>query len=279
MTCRFHAVAGLPRSGSTLLCNLLAQRPDVHVSSTSALPNVLGAVSGVMTQSAEVTSDLVAVPATAERAARVLDAVVGAWYAHVDEPVVIDKSRGWGPGALLLQRVRPEAVVLVTIRDPREVIASIERQHRRTAEYGATETLWARTSAMMAPTGLVGGPMTWVEDMVRRRLSGVSFVSYESLTVDPLGTLRRVDDALGLAPHGYDTTDVVSVATDVDALYRFKFPHVGAGPVEARPGGWSDVIDDELAAQIAGRYPFYMRAFGYGTNPPAGAPARVSSPA
>ena len=30
MTSRFVGVAGLPRSGSTLLCQLLAEHPDIH---------------------------------------------------------------------------------------------------------------------------------------------------------------------------------------------------------------------------------------------------------
>ncbi|WP_193315602.1 sulfotransferase [Janthinobacterium aquaticum] len=36
MTARFIGVAGLPRAGSTLLCQLLAQHPDLHCESNSS---------------------------------------------------------------------------------------------------------------------------------------------------------------------------------------------------------------------------------------------------
>ena len=36
-------MAGLPRSGSTLLASILNQNPDIYVSAQSPLPNILGA--------------------------------------------------------------------------------------------------------------------------------------------------------------------------------------------------------------------------------------------
>jgi hypothetical protein len=38
-----HFLAGLPRSGSTLLGTLLCQRPDLQVSATSGLIDIMGA--------------------------------------------------------------------------------------------------------------------------------------------------------------------------------------------------------------------------------------------
>ena len=37
----FHVICGLPRSGSTLLCNILAQNPAFNVLHTSALPSLV----------------------------------------------------------------------------------------------------------------------------------------------------------------------------------------------------------------------------------------------
>ena len=36
-------MAGMPRSGSTLLASILSQNPDMYVSAQSPLPNMLGA--------------------------------------------------------------------------------------------------------------------------------------------------------------------------------------------------------------------------------------------
>ena len=55
---KINVICGLPRSGSTLLCNILNQNPDFHASSTSPLAQTLGALSQFLSTSPEVKSDL-----------------------------------------------------------------------------------------------------------------------------------------------------------------------------------------------------------------------------
>lgn len=264
---RFAVIAGLPRSGSTLLCNLLAQHPDVHVSSTSALPIMLGQVSQLMTNSEEITADLLNVEGARDRNVGVLRAIIDAWYPGHDDKLVIDKSRGWGRLALLLVRVVPDARILATVRHPCDVFESIERQHRATAEYGPHDLLMPKAEAMFSPDGLIGGPISAVEDMVRRqpltedRSPALLCVMYESLASAPPATMREVERHLGLEPFEYDFVNVESVATDADALYRFKFPHEGSGKVQPAPS--EGLVPDDLQELIAERWPFFHKVFGY----------------
>lgn len=260
----FHVLAGLPRSGSTLLCNLLAQRDGVYVGSTSALPAALRGLSGLFTSSTEVSSDLISDPSARQRHLDVLRAVVDAW--HPQAPIVIDKSRAWAQMSLLLRRVKPDAVIIVTVRDPREVFASIERQHQASAEYGHQAGILDRASAMLSPDGLIGSSCNAIEDLIRRRLPGVLFVGHPALAHDPHGTMRRVDAALGLDPFEYDFDTVSNASREVDELYRFKFPHEGSGSVGPPGGHWSDIIDADTAKQIIGRWPLYATTFGFATT-------------
>lgn len=262
-------IAGLPRSGSTLLCNLLAQRPDVTVSSTSALPLVLAQVSQLLTNSPEVTSDLLNVPGARERNVDAMRAFVEAWHPAPDDHLVIDKSRGWGASFLLLQRLFPDVRIVAPIRDPREVFASVERQHRASAEFGPHETLTDRASQMLSPQGLIGGPITWTEDLVRRRprtadgLPALLVLGFDGLSTAPATMMRIVEQHLCLESFEYDFAAVESVATEADELYRFKYPHDGSGPVKAPPPGWADVISDDVAELIRARWPFFFNTFGF----------------
>ena len=262
---RLAVIAGLPRSGSTLLCNLLAQHPDVYVSSTSALPTVLNQVTGIFNNSPEVTSDLIAAEdETRNRSLAVLRGIIDNWYVGHDG-LVIDKSRGWGPIALLLKRLMPDAPIIVTVRDPREVFASVEKQHRASAEYGPHDkTMFERADEMLSPNGLIGGPIRWTEDLMRRRPPGLSIVSYDWLTNQTSHVMASLAEELGLDPHDHDLVNVESTATDADALYRFKYPHDGSGPVQQRELDWRDVIGDDLAQKILARWPFYASSLGYG---------------
>jgi sulfotransferase len=262
---RLHALAGLPRSATTLLANVLAQHPDVHVSGTSALPLCIEAVVNTLSSAPEVQSDLATVPGAYERYVGAMRGLIDGWYADHDEAVVIDKGRGWVMHRALLDQLAPGAVLVVCVRDPRDVVASIERQHRGTAAFNSplARTIYEAADLLMRPEGMVGGPMRYAEDLLRRKAGGVMWVRYESLVVDPGAVIGRVADAMGLGPFGFDFENVENTASDLDAIHRNKFPHDGSGPIKPTGTDWRDVMDEGLAAVVAGVYPLYMQTFGY----------------
>jgi sulfotransferase len=81
-----HFIAGLPRSGSTLLANLLSQNPRCHASATSGILEVLFGVRNHWDQLAEFKAapDAHVVEAAKKR---VLRAILEAYYADVPRPV------------------------------------------------------------------------------------------------------------------------------------------------------------------------------------------------
>lgn len=261
-----NALAGLPRSGSTLLANILEQHPDVHVSPTSTLVGCVGAVQQVLTSGDGVPSELAGDPEMLDRYRAAVRGLTDGWYSTVEEPVIIDKGRGWPSLWLLALDVWDDPKMIVTVRDPRDVIASIERQHRKTAVIGAAHGPMLRESAelMMGPDGLVGTPMRWIEDLIRRGVENVLFVRYESMAVDPKPVLDRTVEHLGLSAFEFDVDDVLArTPVEEDAVWRYKFPHDGTGVVKPPEGHWSDMMDDQLAADIAGVCPLYMASFMY----------------
>lgn len=267
MTVRF--LAGLPRSGSTLLADLLHTHPDVHVSGTSALARVVDAASMVLSNADEVQSDMAVDIDAADRYRAALRGLIAGWYAHHDELVVIDKGRGWPALWPLMLDLDPDAKMLVTVRDPRDVIASIERAHRASAVFHAPagRTLSESTAALMGPEGLVGGHIRYIEDLIQRQLAGVTFVPYTALTADHHRILAGVAKVLDLSEHDWPD-ESVDRELDGDGVWRGKFLHHSAGPVRPQTGSWQEVIDPQTAANIAVSYPLYMQTFGYQENQP-----------
>ncbi len=272
---QLHALAGLPRSGSTLLGNVLAQHPHVYVSGTSALAPCIEGVQGILSTTPEVQSDLATVPGAYEQYLSAMRGIVEGWYRHRTEPVIVDKGRGWVKYRALLDQLFPDSMLVVSVRDPRDVIASIERQHRQTAAFDSpvARTIYEAADVLMRPDGMVGGPMRFIEDLLRRQHSGVVWVRYESLVVDPASTIRKVAEAMDLRTGSliatengfeFDFTNVENVSSDLDAIYRNKYPHDGSGPIKPTGRDWRDVIDPELAGLVASRYPLYMQTFAYG---------------
>ena len=261
---RLHALAGLPRSGTTLLGNVLSQHPDIHVSGTSALSLCIESVSNVLTNAPEVQADLANVPGSYERYVDAMYAFCAGWYSHRPEEHIIDKGRGWIMYRALLCQLSPEGTVIVCVRDPRDVIASIARQDKKTAVFHSpvARTVYEQADMLMKPDGMVGGPMRFIEDLIRSS-ADVVFVSYSSFVANPEGTVGRIEKAMGVDSFDHDFGNVANVATDLDALHRLKYIHDGSGPIKATGSDWHDTLDAELDALIAGRYPLYMQTFGY----------------
>src|SRR5687767_13832210 len=87
---QIHFIAGMPRAGSTILGNILAQNPRVHVTPTSGLIDALLALRTAFDQIA----DFKAAPNPAGRMAAVRAALFG-FFDPVDRPVILDRNRAW----------------------------------------------------------------------------------------------------------------------------------------------------------------------------------------
>lgn len=260
-----HYLSGLPRAGSTLLANILGQHPDVYVTGTSPLFGAVNAVADAVSSIPEVVAELENIPGTYDRYLDALRSFMQSWHANRPESVVIDKHRGWPHRFALLQQLDPDAVMVAAVRDPRSVIASLERQERRTGLFNSpvAPTLYAYADQVLSPPGMVGQPLRLMEDMIRRKIP-MQWVRYETLLHNPHDILERLTEALGLEPFDYDIRNVENTATDLDAIHLHKFPHQGSGPVcPSRDRGWEDVMSDEVAALVAGVSPLFMQMFAY----------------
>ena len=89
-----HTISGLPRSGSTLLCNVLNQNPRFNASSTSELPAFLSSITHQWTNSIDVKNELnMDKEKTEEKMLRTMRAYTNAWL-HSDKEVVFEASAG-----------------------------------------------------------------------------------------------------------------------------------------------------------------------------------------
>src|SRR5688572_11027487 len=85
-----HFICGMPRAGSTLLGNILAQNPRIHVTPTSALIDALIE----LREKFNTLADFRAAPNEAGKMAAVRGALFG-FFDPVDRPVIFDKNRAW----------------------------------------------------------------------------------------------------------------------------------------------------------------------------------------
>ncbi len=265
----FNIITGIPRSGSTLLCNILSQNPAFHAGATSPLPEIIQQMIAKFSTSPEIQGALLRDRVvTQDKLAGMIHGVIDAWYSDQDK-IVFDKSRGWAFQANLLHELYDDIKIIVTVRDLRSVFGSIEKQHRKTAMFdlGANpveKTLFARAELFLEPAGMIGQCAIGAQDVIARARDNVFVLQYEAFSVDPATKIREIYTFLGLDPFDHDFEDIENVSHEPDALWLNKFPHTGDGEVKPTDRTeWKDYLTPDIGQKIFDRYPAYNTLFGY----------------
>lgn len=117
---------GLPRSGSTLLCNVIGQHPDVTLSADSALPDLLITVldqAQKSIQESQYDADL-----SYKLYEDFIDYGTKSWINNLSSTkFYLDKSRAWAEIFNLIFTLYPDVKIIFTIRDLRGVYLSFDK--------------------------------------------------------------------------------------------------------------------------------------------------------
>jgi sulfotransferase len=246
---RFHFISGLPRSGSTLLANILAQNPRFHTTQTSGIADVMFMVRNNWNQMIEWRAH-----PDEEGKKRVLKGILESYYANVDRPIVFDKSRVWVSLLEMANEVlgyKPK--VLVPVRDLRDVLASFEKLWRKTSSTGQMaqekqfyvdfQTVEGRLAAWMHPTQPVGIAYNRIKDAVLRgHHNEMLFIEFEHLTTHPEDTLRKIYEFLGEEWYPHDFENIVQVTQENDFVHGIPGLHDIRQKVEPVLPQWPEIL-------------------------------------
>ena len=252
---RFSFISGLPRSGSTLLANILSQNPRFHASATSGILDVMFGVRNQWDQ-------LVPFRAMADREAgeaaklRVLRGILESYYADDPRPVVFDKSRSWLAHLEMAEAVLGQpARVLVPVRDYRDVLASFEMLWRRASAthqvpqeaqfYGDFQTVEGRCAVWSRGDQPLGLAYNRIRDAIRRGFRDrLHLVPFERLTGSPAEILAEIYAFLDEPPFAHDFDHVAQVTSEDDRAYGFPDLHTIRSRVELLPTRWPSVLGE-----------------------------------
>ena len=232
----FVGVTGLPRAGSTLLCQLLAQHPEIQCEGRSSpLCNTLLGIRRMISDDQFFLSQLDSSFDTSyAHLASAMRGFLHGWYhdsgAH---QVVIDKNRAWLHAFELLLHIEPEAKLIVCLRELGQIYGSIEAQHQRTIlvdfiDHLADYDRFGRADMLFAKDRVIGAPLIALQavldlpDAAKQRLY---FVRFEDLVAQPVRCMSHLYAWLGLAPLEIDPEQLTMGMQESDSHYRMKYPH------------------------------------------------------
>ncbi len=250
-----YLVGGLPRSGSTLLMNILSQNPRQYATSTSGIAPLLLSIRNQWKQMESLRSLPQERSETIQN--NVMRSMLYGWFKHTDRPVCFDKFHFWTDClemASVLLGGRERVKILVTVRDLRDVIASFEKLHRKTTATSPSHqeeshaaqfrTAKGRISIFIDDGQPVGHAFNGIRDAVTRGwLENMHFVDFDQLTRDPRMTMEGIYHFLGEAPYRHDFEQVEQVTVEDDRVYGFKELHKIKSRVEPMKPQWPTVFD------------------------------------
>lgn len=255
----FHFISGLPRSGSSLLANVLAQNPRFHVSPTSGILDIMFLVRNGWNKIVEFQAN-----PDDEAKLRVLKGVLPSFYSSAEAPVVFDRSRSWLAHMELAQAVLGrEPKVLVPVRDLRDVLASMEKRHRATSatsqtpheepQYLEFQDVKSRVNFWARGDQLVGLAYRRIKDAMQRGWTkNMLFVPYERLTSSPRGMIEDIYSFLGEKEFKHDFKHVLQKIKEDDRVHGFEGLHDIRPAIEAQEPQWLSILGEDAAKDFAG---------------------------
>jgi sulfotransferase len=268
MTAKFVGVAGLPRAGSTLLCQLLDQHPDIRCEGRSSpLCNTLLGIRRMVSDDQFFLSQLdTAFDTSYAHLARAMQGFLRGWHHDATTRVVVDKNRAWLHAVELLLHIEPEARLIVCLRDLGQIYGSIEAQHQRTilvdfidhlADYdrfGRADMLFAKDKAIGAPLSSLHA----VPDLPKQVQERLYFVRFEDLMEKPAACLSHIFTWLGLATFAVDLERLTVGLQESDSHYRMKYLHRQADRL-VRPARHE--IPARIQTQIETAYGWFYQTY------------------
>lgn len=243
MAANFVGVTGLPRAGSTLLCQLLAQHPEVHCEGTSSpLCNTLLGIRRMVSTDHFFLSQLDGGFDNAYgHLTTAMQGFLRGWFQGSDKKVVVDKNRGWLHAVETLLQLAPEAKLVVCLRELGQIYGSIEAQHQKTLLLDFVDQLadydrLGRADMLFAKTGTIGAPLMGVlavpdlPEAVRKQLY---FLRFEDLMGQPAACMSHLYAWLGLSPFDIDPEQLPTGAAESDSHYHMKYLHRQATRISA----------------------------------------------
>jgi len=224
-----HVNSSLPRSGSELLQALIAQHPDIYASATSPLLEYMyGAMSNLT------LPEVLSQPEGAMKSAFAgfcREGAKGYYQALTGKGVVVDKSRGWLEYAEVLWAAFPDARIVSMVRDPEEIVKSLERIYQANPGHPNTrdlpKTAAARRDAWIAPGSTPLGLA--LERLYNRQSKGVDsrilYVRFADLCNSPVATMLKVFDHLNVSAFEISPNKVLKAAEEDDRHFGIFGEH------------------------------------------------------
>lgn len=221
---KINFIAGLPRSGSTLLTNVLLQNPKFQTTATSSFLDLILQIRDNWNKFEGHTSY-----PDGQNKWDVIRSVYTSYH-DTDKSIIFDKNRGWTTHIEFVEKISgTKAKIICCVRNIEDICTSFEKLFRKNR--GDTEihgeftnnqmkTLDGRIGIWTSDDGVIGRPYISMLDAIQRGLGDrLLFLPYEEWTSDPETCFKILYDFIGEPYYQHDFNNINQVIRENDAGY------------------------------------------------------------
>lgn len=263
--------SSLPRSGSTLLQNIMGQNPDFYVTPTSGLLELVYAARSNFSNSPEFKAQ------DSELMKKgFLSFCKGGMESYfnsiTDKKYVLDKSRGWGVHYNFLNSFYPEPKIICMVRDLRSIYSSMEKNFRKNqhldsglvdhAQMRGTTTekridLWTQGQ----PVGLA------IERLYQIINEGIHkkmlFIRFEDLCKSPETEMKKIYNYLEIPYYSHDFNNIQQITQEDDSVYGIYGDHTIKTKLDVVRHDYREVLGVNASNWIRQNFAWFYDEFKY----------------
>jgi len=256
----FYFMAGLPRSGSTLLSSILNQNPRFHSGPSSP---VLGAMFAV--EQNFMGNELYHGYPKPDQVREIIGSIPHHFYSDVQNPVVFDKNRAWTARVPYIEGyIGQQAKILVPVRRIDEILTSILTMiHRNPFQEGQPRINFVdeqliktdipindlnRCMYLLNDGGIVYESLNAIMMGFQQNVSDkMHFVDYNDLVDNPEKIMEDIYDFLGEEFYDHDFGSISNIHREDDLItYGLSDMHQVRSEVKKTSSPPASILPEEI---------------------------------
>lgn len=222
----YHFLAGLPRSGNTLLSAIFNQNPEIYSTPLSPLPTFMWDFSTSLDRQEQILRNL----ENRIKSEIFLSSFMDNYYKEVEKPVIIEREKAWGTPAnldLVKKYITPTPKIIFTVRDVLEILASfvsMDPQYLKNEAYDRGYYIGNYRSQkdllceyLMEPNGDIDkGLLSLASAFYPENKGMFHIVEYTDLVFNPEETMVKIYEFLEMPYYEHNFNKIEKVEKDND---------------------------------------------------------------
>jgi len=270
---QLHYCLGLPRTGSTLIMNILNENPRIFTTGSCPLTYLLDACQ----RRSEEVSEFIALDKDVLHKSYInfLRQGMRGWFeAMTDKPIVFSKSRTWSEFLPHTFAIDPNSKYLVILRDLRDIICSFDSLLWKYPQvvYGDHENPFYQESFehrmemyCTDGTSLLGRPLHMLPhlmEVAQKNPNSFFILQHEYFNEQPRETLQMIYQWLGEEYFEHNFDNIPKPAHyEHDTVYRSLVSHKTGTKLKKLEPRWPKMMTEEQSKLVIENNRWYYETF------------------